>query len=283
MALFGFFLFTASPNPPSSRLIRSLRLILGGGLFLLGLAGALEPAMHNILKGVFNSPPPQARERTVAQDEIVDGIPLPAGSIVRMAGGVLVGAQLQRPQTIDGLSVTGDLGFTRVDTNGRAHDARLSLATLAADQEIPSSPGVWCSGGQRIEMKVAPRSLSNCVLARALTLDGVQIPASAWLMLRDSDWRANLSQGSPPVMVEGLRVPAGWGIEVQRHPAARLSKLVAPYLPPPEIQPWLEIHGVPLTQEINFNTDGTVQGIAWQDAIVEGKDYKKGDFVKFPR
>lgn len=284
VALIGLIRLVTENYPRPPRPSRIAHQIAGGALLLLGLIAAAPyaPTIVGILK-VLLTPEPRARELVLAQDQTIAGIAFQSGSIVTvMPDGLLVSAELKRPHTIDGLTVTGHVEFWRVNAEGGTYE--LSRATLAADQEIPNSAGAWCSTNQPISMDTNRRRLSECELARALKRDNVEIPAGSHIKYDTSYWVVDLPSGGKPVSIDGLSVPGGWTMEIWFDPAIHLSSLSPRIDPTPETQLWVEIHGIRLMGSIRFPERGSlVEGELWQDATIEGTAHKKGESVRFRR
>lgn len=274
LALTGLIFVTASKR----RVYRTV----GASLLFIGIVGAIPHTERTLrtLKELF-TPAPRANPLVLAQDQTIDGIAFHAGSTVSvMPNGVLLSAELKSPHAIDGLAVTGHVEFWHVNEGQN----RLTLGTLAVDQEVPNSEGAWCSAGQPIRMDVTTRSLSRCRLAHPLTAYPIAIPAGADIGYRARSLIVDLAEVGAPSSMDGLLIPAGWHVIIQLEPPVAITGPRAPMDPQPPNQLWLEIHGVPLTGSIAFPENGAkVEGELWQDAMVEGKACKKGEQVRFRR
>ena len=220
---------------------------------------------------------PSAKQTVLTQDQTISGIAFLAGSTVGVVeDGILVSAELKRPHDIGGLVVIGHVVFWGHHMEG---GNALVEATLAADQEIPDSGGMWCSPNRPIHMNVDPRSLRGCELARPLIRDGLKIPAGSNLQYGPA-WVIELPAGEP-ALIDGISIPAGWNISVLSLDPTDLSYLSLPFQPKPEAQLWVEIRGVRLTGTITFLEHGSVaQGELWEDTTIDGQVHKKGEQVR---
>jgi hypothetical protein len=257
--------------------------VAGGCVLAVGMLGALPFASVALMffKAIL-IPDPPPEKRVLTQNETVDGIAFEAGTTVEVvrSEGRLIAAELTRPQTIDGLVVTGHISFWR---GGGSEPTHFSSATLAAAQEIPGFAGMWCSPNQPMQINSSPPAL-DCELARAVIRDGIEIPAGAYIRIYGGTWKVELREAGEAALIAGLTIPAGWRIDLQVEPSFVISSFFLPKPTRPETQPWVEIDGFKVTGNIIFLEKGAfVMGDLWEDAVVEGIPHKKGDSVKFQR
>ena len=276
-ALLGLIVLVTGIYHWPARANRSVQLTAGAILLSVGAIAAIPFAAESMavfrvrLFGVTS-----AKQTVLTQDQTISGIMFLAGSTVAVVeDGSLVSAELKRPHDIGGLVVIGHVVFWGHHMEG---GKALVEATLAADQEIPDSGGMWCSPNRPIHMNVDPRSLRGCELARPLIRDGTRIPAGSNFQY-GPDWVVELPAGEP-ALIDGLSVPAGWNIRLSLDPTV-LSYLSVPFDPKPEAQLWVEIRGVRLTGTIIFLEHGSVaQGELWEDTTINGRVHKKGESVR---
>jgi hypothetical protein len=219
---------------------------------------------------------PGATQTVLTHDQTISGIAFLAGSTVGVVeDGILVSADLKRPHNIGGLVVIGHVVFWGHHMEG---GKALVEATLAADQEIPDSGGMWCSPNRPIHMNIDPRSLRGCELARPLIRDGIRIPAGSNFQA-GPPWNVELPAGEL-ALIDGISVPAGWNMVLSLDPTV-LSSLSVPFQPKPEAQLWVEIRGVRLTGSITIlEHESVAQGELWEDTTIEGQVHKKGESVR---
>ncbi len=255
--------------------------IAGIGLMILGAIAAAPhtpKALHTL--GELLTPEPSAKETVLAQDQTVDGVALKAGSVAGvMPDGRLATADLKSPAQIDGFIVIGHVEFFRVNEEGR-EATRLYRATLASDQEIPASPGMWCSPKRvfQIDRELSNGSLMECELARSVTRNGITIPAESFIQCQPSYWRVELPAKGDPMSIEGISVPAGWNVMINVEPATTLES----FYPGIGSQPWVEVGGVRFTGLVHFDAK-SVSGALWQDATIRGALHKAGESVELQR
>ncbi len=246
----------------------------GAALLLVGVIAASPHAAEAMaVFRVLLLGEPSAKQTVLTQDQTISGIKFLAGSTVGVVDdGILVSAELKRPHDIGGLAVIGHVVFWGHHMEG---GKALVEATLAADQEIPDSGGMWCSPNRPIHMNVDPRSLRGCELARPLIRDGIRIPAGSNFQYGPA-WVIELPAGQP-ALIDGISVPAGWHMSFLSLDPTVLSYLSLPFEPKPEAQLWVEIRGVRLTGTITFLEHGSVaQGDLWEDTTIDGQIHKKG-------
>lgn len=282
VALIGLFrLITETFSRPRRRSRRAHQ-IAGGGLLVVGVLAAspYAPETFYMFDELFHPAPPP-RELVLATDRTIDGIAFKAGSTVAItADGDLDTAGLKIPHMIDGVTVNGHVRFKHLVSIRGTREAHLWSGTIVADQEIPGSGGLWCSPKRVLTMDEP--SFGKCDLARAVTRDGVTIPAGSYMEYTPTSWTVVLPGNAAPVSIKGVRIPGGWKMEVGIYPYVTLSTLEGPSDPAPEIQPWVEVEGLRLTRFIMFREpQHEVQGELWEDAVVEGKAHKKGESVRF--
>ncbi|MGO9273268.1 MAG: hypothetical protein ACLQOO_24035 [Terriglobia bacterium] len=284
VALIGLIRLMTETFPRPKRRIRPAHQIAGGGLLLLGVIAAIPHAPQALRTlDEFLKPEPPPKRLVLATDRTIDGIALRAGSIVAIRpDGDVESADLKSPHTIDGIVVNGHVDFKHQLSERGTWEARLWSGTIVADQEIPDSGGIWCSPNRRLT--IDDPGFGNCEIARAVTRDGITIPAGSYMEFAPTHWTVTLPSSGAPVSIEGLRVPGGWKMRLGIDPHVTLSILEGPSDPAPEIQPWVEVHSLRLTGLIIFEEpEHDVQGELWEDATVEGKAHKKGDSVRFGR
>jgi hypothetical protein len=255
---------------------RSVQLIAGACLLLGGVIGALPyaPESIEVIKLLLVGEP-RPLQRGLAQDQTIGGIRFLAGSTVGVVeDGILVSAELNRPHNIGGLVVIGHVVFWGHHLEGP--DA-LVEATLAADQEIPNSGGIWCSPNQPIHMNVDPHTLRGCELSRPFIRDRIKIPAGSNFQ-GGPNFTIELPKGEP-ASINGMSVPGGWSMRLSLDPAV-LDSIGAPFNGTPETQ-FVEIRGVRLTGNIFFRDQNVVDGELWQDTTIAGEPHKKGERVRF--
>jgi hypothetical protein len=277
VALLGLIALVTGIYHWPARSNRNVQLTAGAILFLVGVIAAGPFAGESMaVFRVLLFGEPGAKQTVLTQDQTISGIAFLAGSTVGVVeDGVLVSADLKRPQDIGGLMVIGHVVFWGHHMEG---GKALIEATLAADQEIPDSGGMWCSPNRPIHMNVDPHSLRGCELARPLIRDGVSIPAGSNLQY-GPDWVVELPAGEP-ALINGILVPAGWNMRLSLDPTV-LSYLSTPFDPKPGAQLWMEIRGVRLTGNIIFMEHGSVvQGELWEDTTIDGQIHKKGERVR---
>jgi hypothetical protein len=278
VALLGLIVLVTGIYRWPARANRNVQRMAGAGLLLVGViaAGPYAAEAMAVLKVlVFGEP--SAKQTVLTQDQTISGIQFLAGSTVGVVeDGILVSAELKRPHDIGGLVVIGHVVFWGHHMEG---GEALVEATLAADQEVPDSGGMWCSPNRPIHMNVDPRSLRGCELARPLIRDGIRIPAGSDLEYGPA-WHVELPAGEP-ALINGISVPAGWNISFISLDPTDLSYLSLPFEPKPEAQFWVEIRGVRLTGTIIFLEHGSVaQGELWEDTKLDGQVHKKGEQVR---
>jgi hypothetical protein len=277
VALLGLVVLVTGIYRWPARANRYVQLTAGAILLSVGVLAASPFAAESMaVFKVLLFGEPGAKQTVLTQDQTISGIAFLAGSTVGVVeDGILVTAELKRPHDIGGLVVIGHVVFWGHHMEGG--DA-LVEATLAADQEIPDSGGMWCSPNRPIHMNVDPRSLRGCELARPLIRDGIRIPAGSDLEYGPG-WHVQLPTGEP-ALIDGISVPAGWNMSLSLDPAV-LSDLSLPFQPKPEAQLWVEIRGVRLTGTIIFLEHGSVaQGELWEDTTIDGQVHKKGERVQ---
>jgi hypothetical protein len=286
VAFIGFIRLLTESFLRGSRPRRIVHQMAGGLLLFAGIVFAIPHAPKGMrFYRELLTPAPIAERTVLAQDQIIDGIAFQAGSAVAvMPDGKLSSAELQRPHLIDGLSVIGHATFFRVSVGGGAERTRLYEGTLAADQEIPNSGGVWCSPKRpvRLNLEFETGGLTWCEVARMVTIDGVNVPPGSFLTCTFGSWDVELPVGDP-VLVDGVSVPGGWNFSVLKGPPSRISSL---YIrsDTPNARRWVELHGVRLTGFINFTLDSAMaSGDLLEDTTIDGVLHKKGESVQVSR
>ena len=179
VALLGLIVLVTGIYHWPARANKNVQVTAGAILLLVGVitAGPFAAESMAVFR-VLLFGEPSAKQTVLTQDQTISGIAFLAGSTVGVVeDGILVSAELKRPHNIGGLVVIGHVVFWGHHMEGKA----LVEATLAADQEIPDSAGMWCSPNRPIHMNVDPRSLRGGELARPLIRDGIRIPAWAGL------------------------------------------------------------------------------------------------------
>jgi hypothetical protein len=281
VALLGLVVLVTGIYHWPARANRSVQLTAGAILLSVGVVAASPFAAESMaVFKVLLYGPPSAKQTVLTQDQTISGIPFLAGSTVGVVeDGILVSAELKRPHDIGGLVVIGHVVFWGHHMEG---GNALIEATLAADQEIPDSGGMWCSPNRPIHMNVDPRSLRGCELARPLIRDGIRIPAGSNFQY-GPDWVVELPAGEP-ALIDGISVPAGWNMSLVSLDPAVLSYLSLSFGSKPEAQLWVEIRGVRLTGTIVFLEHGSIaQGELWEDTTIDGQVHKKGESVRVCR
>lgn len=164
----------------------------------------------------------QIREEVLAQDRAVEGMPLPAGSILVWRGVVQSPypetVRLARPVSIDGVTIAGVFTIAVTDNaSGQLLAAVIEKATLDADQVVQ---GVPCKGGLEMEFlkstsanaegrgsgppPVRLGKLGRCRLAAEFSRDGLRLAAGSDVVFG----RGGLSAG---VLAADQMVGGFWG------------------------------------------------------------------------
>lgn len=256
---------------------RFVQLTAGAIILSVGIIGAGPYTVESmaILRLLLLGEPGPS-QTILTHDQTIGGVAFLAGSRVGVVeDDILVSADLKRPHDIGGLTVIGHVVFWGHHMEG---GKALVEATLAADQEVPDSGGMWCSPNRPIHMNVDPRSVRGCELARPLIRDGVRIPAGSNFEA-GPPWNVELPAGEP-ALIDDISVPAGWNMTLSLDPTV-LSSLSLPFQPRPEAQLWVKIRGVRLTGGVTFLEHGSVAlGELWEDTTIDGQVHKKGERVR---
>jgi hypothetical protein len=161
---------------------------------------------------------------------------------------------------------------------------RLYRATLASDQEIPGSPGMWCSPKRvfQVDPEVGSGVLMECELARSVTRDGITIPAGSFIQCQPRSWKIELAAKADPITIEGIVIPGGWNVALNLDPSAKLSSMYFALQEGSQGQSWVEVGGVRLSGLILFRNK-SVAGTLREDASIQGSLHKAGESVEVQR